>query len=336
MRVNAAAIGSVIELRSPRAGRVHSVFTHAVNLEIGAELWTVTARGGHDAAFTVRLADAVLPGDLGVRSGDPVSVRSRHIRAGTAVIDARTAVRWLPGRYHVDRSGLGLRVAELEAAARHVAWAGSWPLAGAVARALAAGCGSDVDNDLDDAVRRATGRGPGLTPSGDDVLVGILAVLTAPGVSAMCGPVAARLRSALAPTLATTNAISRALLCQAAKGHVSRPVWELTSAVLSGSAAASFSQARADVLSTGATSGGDTCAGLIAACELLSARSNGSVNEHHFALLPESVQGLGLLDDGLGRDHEPQGDRCRVCCDGVGDQHRQPQGSRARAVRRPA
>lgn len=266
MRVNAGTIGSVIELRAPRAGLVHSVFTHAVNLEVGDELWTVTGHGGHDAAFTVRLADAVLPGDLGVRPRDPVSVRSRHIRAGTAVIDARTAVRWLPRGYDVHLSGLSQRAAELEAAARPVAWAGSWPLAGAVVAALASG----GRGDLDDAVRRAAGRGPGLTPSGDDVLAGIFAVLTAPGVTAMCEPAAARLRSVLAPALATTNEISRALLRQASHGHVSRPVWELTRALFSASTAASFTQARADVLSTGATSGGDTCAGLIAGCQLLS------------------------------------------------------------------
>jgi hypothetical protein len=266
MRVNAGTIGSVIELRTPRTGQVHSVFTHAMNLKIGDELWTVTANGGHDAAFTVRLSGVVLPGDLGVRSHDPVYVRSRHIRAGAAVIDTRTAVRWMPRTYDVDLSGLRERAAELEAAARRVAWAGSWPLADAVVDALASGCRSD----LDDVVRRTTGRGPGLTPSGDDVLVGVLAVLTAPGVTARCERVAARLRAALAPTLPTTTEISRALLRQASQGHVSRPVWELTSALLSGSAAATFAQARAAVLSTGATSGGDTCAGLAGACQLLS------------------------------------------------------------------
>jgi hypothetical protein len=266
MRVSAQAIGSVIELRTPRAGQVHSVFTRAMNLQVGDELWTVTGRGGHDAAFTVRLSGAVLPGDLGVLPGDPVSVRGRHVRAGTAVIDARTAVRWTPPRYGVDLSGLSQRAAELEAAARPVAWAGSWPLAGGVVEALASG----RRGDLDEAVGRTTGRGPGLTPSGDDVLAGILAVLTAPGVTDRCEQVAARLRSALTPTLATTSDISRALLRQASQGHVSRPVWELARALLSGSPTASFSQARADVLSTGATSGGDTCAGLVAACQLLS------------------------------------------------------------------
>ena len=266
VRAQAGTIGSAIDVCQPRTGQVHSVFTHAVNLKVGDELWTVTARGGHDAAFTVRLSGAVRPGDLGLRPGDPVYVRSRHIRAGAAVIDARTAVRWMPRGYDADLSGLSGRVAELEAAARHVAWAGSWPLAGAVTGALASG----GRGDLDDAVRRALGRGPGLTPSGDDVLVGILAVLTAPGLTAMCEPVAARLRSVLAPALATTNEISRALLGQAARGHVSRPVWELASALLSGRSAASFTQARADVLATGATSGGDTCAGLVGACQLLS------------------------------------------------------------------
>ena len=266
LRVTAAAIGSVIELRTPRAGRVHSVFTHAVNLELGDELWTVVACGGHDAALTVRLSGAVVPGHLGLRIHDRVHVRSRHLRVGAAVIDARTAVRWTPRRYDVDLYGLSERVAGLEAAARYVAWPGSWPLAGAVAGALASGDQGDVD----DAVRRATGRGPGLTPAGDDVLAGVLAVLTAPGIAAGYEKVADRLRAALVPVLPTTTEISRALLGQASQGHVSRPVWELVSSVLSGSPAADPAQARADVLATGATSGGDTCAGLAAACRLLS------------------------------------------------------------------
>jgi hypothetical protein len=262
VRVTAGAIGSVIELRTPRTGRVHSVFTHAVNLELGEQMWTVVAPGGHDGALTVRLSGTVVPGDLGLRIGDPVCVRSRHVRAGPAVIDARTAVRWMPQKYDVDPYGLGERVAELEAAARHFAWPGSWPLAGMVAGALGG------RGDLDDAIRRTIGRGPGLTPAGDDVLVGILAVLTAPAAAADWQPVGARLRAALAPALPTTTQISRALLDQASRGHVSRPVWELTRALLSGGAPSA--QAQTDVLSTGATSGGDTCAGLVAACRLLS------------------------------------------------------------------
>jgi len=99
--------------------------------------------------------------------------------------------------------------------------------------------------------------------------VGILAVLTAPGAAAGRAPAADRLRAALAPALPGTTEISRALLGQASRGHVSRPVWELTSTVLSGRAAAASARARADVLATGATSGGDTCAGLVAACRLL-------------------------------------------------------------------
>ena len=274
--VTAGAIGSVIDLRAPRTGRVHSVFAHAVNLELGEDMWTVVARGGHDAALTVRLSGMVVPGDLGLRIHDPVWVRSSHLRAGTTVVDARTAVRWRPQPYEVDLDGLGERAAELEAAARHVAWEGSWALADAIAGALA----SARPGDLDEAVRRAIGRGPGLTPAGDDVLAGILAVLTPPGVGAGvavgCGPAAARLRAALVPALPATTDISRALLRQASRGHVSRPVWELARAVLSGRTAAAPARAGvpatvlSTVLSIGATSGGDTCAGLVAASRLLS------------------------------------------------------------------
>ena len=280
IRVTAGAIGSVIDLRTPRTGRVHSVFAHAVNLELGGDMWTLVAPGGPDAALTVRLSGAVLPGDLGLRVNDPVYVRFRHVRAGPAVIDARTAVRWMPQWYDADPCGLGERAAELEAAARPVAWEGSWALADSVAGALACG-GRERPGGrggLDAAVRRAVGRGPGLTPAGDDVLAGILAVLTAPPVAAARepaaagrDPVAARLRAALAPALPATTEISRALLSQASQGHVSRPVWELARSVLSGGDQAGASaRARAGVLATGATSGGDTCAGLVAACRLLS------------------------------------------------------------------
>jgi hypothetical protein len=59
VRVTAGAIGSVIELRAPRTGRVHSVFTHAVNLELGEQMWTVVAPGGHDADLRLVLLAAM-------------------------------------------------------------------------------------------------------------------------------------------------------------------------------------------------------------------------------------------------------------------------------------
>jgi hypothetical protein len=174
IRVTAGAIGSVIDLRTARTGWVHSVFTHAVNLELGEEMWTVVAHDGHDAALTLRLSGVVVPGDLRLRIQDPVYVRSSHVRAGASVIDTRTAVRWMPQMYDVDPCGLGDRAAELEAAARHVAWEGSWTLADAVAGALECGGRSD----LEEAVRRAVGRGPGLTP----------AVTTCSRASSRCSP----------------------------------------------------------------------------------------------------------------------------------------------------
>ena len=65
MRVNAGTIGSVIELRTPRAGQVQSVFTQAVNLEVGDELWTVTARGGRSSAGTT------LPSTVDAQTASP-------------------------------------------------------------------------------------------------------------------------------------------------------------------------------------------------------------------------------------------------------------------------
>ncbi len=112
---------------------------------------------------------------------------------------------------------------------------------------------------------RVLGHGPGATPAGDDVLVGILAVLG----SAHSGPAGAdaadSLRRALLPLLPRTTDISGHLLRQAAGGSFSRAVHELVAAVIGGRAPEPLTDKIERVVETGATSGADMCAGLLAA-----------------------------------------------------------------------
>jgi len=268
MRLSASALGPLVDVRVPRHGVVHSVFARAVNLRVGAELWTVLGHEGNDAALTIRLAPGQDVGMVARRAGGSVHVRSGHLGVGSSVIDCRIAPRWTPDPYGPAEPGIPARASALELDARRHAWAGSWQLARDVAAALGSPSPRSGER-LDDVVRHVVGRGPGLTPAGDDVLVGVLAVLTSPAADPASAVLVDRLRSALQPTLASTTDVSRALLEQAASGHPSRAVWDLVRGLLAGRGVTDVTDPGGRVLGMGATSGGDTCAGILAASRLM-------------------------------------------------------------------
>jgi Protein of unknown function (DUF2877) len=104
------------------------------------------------------------------------------------------------------------------------------------------------DLDLVGAARVLGGRGPGLTPAGDDVLAGIL-VVSALGPD----PVDPAKRAAAAEAQATT-AVARTFLRWAARGQSIGPVHDLLTA-LSGSDPAGVRRSLHRLLAIGATSG---------------------------------------------------------------------------------
>jgi hypothetical protein len=122
----------------------------------------------------------------------------------------------------------------------------------------------EVSAGLDDVLAKVVGRGPGSTPSGDDVLVGILAVLKSPHSGAAGARAAESLGRALLPLLWTTSDVSGQLLRQAVKGLFSRDVHELVLALLGNPAPQQLRNTVRRVIETGATSGADTCMGLLA------------------------------------------------------------------------
>ena len=247
----ACCLGCRIDVWTPRRGAVHGVFAGAVNLCLGEAWWTLLAADRSDQPSGIRLAPDT-PHLPTVRTGDPVEVRAGHLRAGDAVVDCRGATRWVPGPWPVAAPGLAARLRQLELAALPRAWAGS----AAMAREL---CAALADDDaLAAAARRVIGRGPGLTPSGDDVLVGLL---TALGIRHIA--LRERLARALAPALPTTTSLSRHLIGEAALGLPGRALHELGTALLSG---AHLAGATDRALATGATSGADAALGLVAGC----------------------------------------------------------------------
>jgi hypothetical protein len=259
-RLHAISLGPALALHEPQRGAVHSIFAHAVNVIAGAEMWTLLARDRGDLPFGVRV-DADRLDAFGLRAGDEVAVRAGVLAAADIVLDCRNAPRWSVGVPRDIAPGLASRLDEVAHTAATRAWAGSAPAAQSVVDALLRTPQPPdhaAEAALDCVLGAVVGLGPGLTPSGDDVLVGILAVLALP-------------QAASAPPLqlpdlaARTTTISAHLLRQAARGHVPRAVAQLLLALLRGDEGPSLDAALARVLATGATSGADACMGIVTA-----------------------------------------------------------------------
>jgi hypothetical protein len=195
----------------------------------------------------------VVVGDLTVRAvrwrrARPVLPRVRPTLLATTIAEARTALA---------TRGAGLP-AEL-----------ATPFAAHVAALTAA----DEEGAVTLGRRGLLGRGAGLTPSGDDLLAGLVAgvVLLAEAVHGRAGGPLAGLAHRVGSRLAAaapdaTTAISAALLQHAAHGEVAEPAAQLLRA-LGGHGA--LDEAVAALLAVGSSSGRDLAAGTLAAAELV-------------------------------------------------------------------
>lgn len=282
-------------------GRVHSVFDRVVNIEHGAGvLASLAVRGLDDAPGSARLDVDSFTGTALV-VGDPVRASAGRLCLGGAIeVSFERAVAWqcrLP--VYAGAPG-GLRRALRAARAGRSAWMTDPALAAPVADGDRTGDGGDRDGHIDgdrdgdldgamgralarhaaalldalaarrrdDAIAHATsliGLGPGLTPSGDDFLVGLFVVFHLEG--SPCQGWLDGGAGLLAAAAARTNAISQAALAEAAKGRVRQSIVDLLAALLDGSPEAT-GRALQRVLAIGASSGADIAAGLLAGLEL--------------------------------------------------------------------
>jgi hypothetical protein len=115
-------------------------------------------------------------------------------------------------------------------------------------------------------VRDMVGLGPGLTPSGDDVLIGALALLDALGERRAYARLA-RAVSLVPPGL--TSPLSHCFLRTAAAGHVGEGLHAAVSAVVRGDPERAIAAIRA----VGHSSGWDMMAGIVAALDAVTSRN---------------------------------------------------------------
>jgi Protein of unknown function (DUF2877) len=274
MRLRAISAGTGVP--SDRfTGVVHSVFRRACNIRtddrgllalLAPELGNVPHGVRVEAPAGLAFADHI-------RAGQRVGCRAAVLRIADSdlAVDLRTALIW--------RSELaGLRVdltRPTVASAWQVAWRASQrrrrsahdPLLGTVyGRGVALADASralDLDRAIA-AVRALIGCGPGLTPAGDDLIVGLLA-----GLFASLGddPARRRFLHALGVIItvaaAATGEISRTYLRHATLGRVAEPLARLAGAIGAGLPAAEVERAADQALKVGHTSGGDGVFGLL-------------------------------------------------------------------------
>ncbi len=248
-------------------GRVHSVFERAINIEhAAAGLVTVASRTVDNAPGTL-IVDAVSLGAAGVQAGDQAVGGEGGLALGGRIgIRLEGATEWEPALLTYPQDDARLRDnLEIVRASVERAQAGWSPACGAdmLHRHASALCDALRRGHPVDAcawARALLGLGPGLTPSGDDFLVGLFAVLHV--AESPCGRLKGICAGILADADQRTNAISAAALAAAARGRVRESVHEFLRQLMTGSREAAMA-ALAPVLAIGSTSGADMAAGIV-------------------------------------------------------------------------
>ncbi|WP_043636054.1 DUF2877 domain-containing protein [Nonomuraea candida] len=253
------------------AGTVHSVFATACNLVVDGLLLTV-----HDAAAPHTPTSVRVTGwRPEARAGEPVRCSAGILSFGPHVLDLRAVPVWTPpppptpplslsptpvrARSVITGAEQVAELRERHVLARGIGVPGLDVRAERLLEAL-----TDRPYEVPGAVARLVGFGPGLTPSGDDLLVGTLAVLS------RIGRPAARAFHTLADGVRVhahrTTDVGAHYLRLAAEGHFSEPIIGLVDALVSGAGLPARTKA---ALRVGASSGADGVAGVLLGLRVL-------------------------------------------------------------------
>jgi len=265
-------------LRQPRAGYILATFDRSSYLDMDGQIVALVTPVLLNGPLNI-VVDAETFHDR-VAAGDTATSTDRGLRAGGIEIELAGAIVWdaalppWPGE-HISRlrdNLVTLRgVLEVEApegglaraATGHVATTALETRAAPALRDLARGLQHPDALLVGHAASTLAGLGPGLTPSGDDVLVGCLLTL------ALYADTADRMRHAIVSGVRNrTTRISMAYLEAAARGEASETWHRLVDAVAENDPDRIAAAARG-VMAFGETSGSDMLAGFVLAAEAL-------------------------------------------------------------------
>ena len=263
--------------RVPRTGfvgRVHSTFAQACNIDCGDALLTLAGGGAGNGPTLLRLATS--PRDLRrvFDVGEPVCAERATLHS------ARTEVRWAHARvwrpaHRTVRLAQARIEAHLRSAADRVASQRAQRpsvvehAAAATVTALLGACRQSDGRRAAEHAARLVGWGEGLTPAGDDFLVGLCA-----GLDVQIGGNVARracrdaIGCAMIASTPRTTTISAHYLRLAAAGHFQERLLAARDALLSSESPQQRDEALRAACAIGATSGTDGVAGLLAGLTL--------------------------------------------------------------------
>jgi hypothetical protein len=246
-----------------RPATVLAAFPTALYLQVGghADVLPVVTRGGLRLPTSLAVASTLPTLGWGAQPGDRVVVGDGAVHLPGVVV--RAVRTWRP------RSAPSATTDQPGRPLAHLPLSWRSPARGLTALLT----GDAAPYLLAERVGTLVGAGPGLTPSGDDVLCGVLLGLRLhPRGSAA---LVADLWRAVQPRLTATTSLSAALLREAADGYAVEPVLRLLErlAVVGSPHAATSSVAETvdDVLAIGHTSGADLLGGLAGCLDALSA-----------------------------------------------------------------
>jgi len=281
--MRAETIGSRVTRRRC-GGRVEAVFEHACNVALDAGgLITVLAPQAGNVAHGIRLSRG-LRFEFRLRPGMPVRVEEDRVDFGAGALTVRLAGArtwtsvlrpggcWKPRSMRAAESARGLlrreaavRSSEFLAAVLRMEPPAT-ALAARIAPLLAALAGCTRARDSAGALRQVAqlvGLGPGLTPAGDDFIIGWLA-----GLALRAGDHPQRaflqdLCAGIAPLGRATTSVSRQHLEDACALAFSERLSDLCLAIGDVAPAAALESAVAAQLQVGASSGADAAAGVM-------------------------------------------------------------------------
>jgi hypothetical protein len=247
MRAVLAGLGAREALSEAGVGTVTASFARACYVEMASLVVALVAPDVHAGPLHVVL-DEPPPQP---RPGTVIRVEPGRLAIGEAIVDLTTAADWvgaLPTSARVRERAEAVAEVALSAADRSALR--SAPFSGPAARAR------DLleRGHLGEAAAVLGGLGPGLTPSGDDALAGIVFAYRAalgPAVEPVTGHVARE----------GGSAFGRAAIACAVRGQALAPVHELVSAAVAGHLGAGRTAAAA-LAAVGETSGADLLEGL--------------------------------------------------------------------------
>lgn len=269
----ACSLGYLFPAKATATLKVHSVFQHALNLrsEEGELLTLLCAKRYQNLADAARVA---LPEHWDWRQeithSAPVFLTGGILQAQRFAVDLKAAIVWQPNvqkrcldseagtwlQHHYPLLNAQLRQFCLK---HQIDSALQWQES-AMYQGLKP---QESAEQLEQQVPRLIGYGKGLTPDGDDYLLGYLAALwpwhLPPDVEAHRN----RLQQSIEQNLPRTTDISQHYLRRAVQGHFSQPVCDLLRQLSTHTPLKTFIACTENVMQFGATSGADCLAGLL-------------------------------------------------------------------------